>query len=501
MISLGSRVLLSAMAVAVVALAPSIYAVTQFREVERIFALSSAAGEVRRSLENVEDSAHEYAHFIEAGGEPQADRGAQLLGTALLALSRSRQLVVQEVGLMGPIGSVEEGEEIVLLDRIGNELRAATRDRSEAWTPLVQTAINHELAELRENEARIARVMTRIELVFAIEALLAVLVTAFSYLFLRRSIVTPLERLVVGSGDFAGGNFATRIEPGGVKELRQTIRQFNRMADDVTSREVAMTSANEDLELKVARRTEDLIEAHDHMRELATKKTEFLADISHELRTPVAIMRGEADVTLRNPNAGQTEMHDALVRIQRQAVALTGLVDDLLFVARNDVGSPAMKLSNFDLATLLRDSADDVRTLIEADNGTISVDGLETEAMVQASPSRLGQVMRILIDNAIRYCARVPVIQISLHQAPGGYRVDVRDNGIGISRADAERVFERFQRGANVRDDGSGSGLGLPLASAIVAAHGGTLVCDSTPGQGTTMSFILPSTGARKAVA
>lgn len=498
-LSLKIKAIIFASTTLACAILPSSYALVQIWTIDRTIEQANAAGDVRRALEDIEDLGHDYAHFIENDGDARSPQGVALLRLVAARVSETRLLVAREVALAEPDDSGSEQQELGRLDKIEYAVRNVGPDNVSDLDNLIQAAIANERDEVADAEALLQRKLAEIEAIIWFEVLVAGVLALVLLLWLRRSLVLPLERLSTGAAKLAEGLFHTRIERGGVRELDLTIRQFNHMAEQMEVRHDVQLAAKEDLEAEVARRTAELRAAHDELAALATHRADFLADISHELRTPIAIVRGEADVTLRNRQARPEDYRDALERVLRQAEALTQLVDDLLFVARQGAGAPALKLELEDLAQIVRFAADDVRSLVEADGGEIVVNAANG-AVIHCDTNRIGQVMRILIDNALRYCTRAPRVTITVSALQEGFAVTVQDNGVGIAEGETELIFERFRRGGNLRDlpeANTGIGLGLPLAKSIVEAHGGTISCRSTLGEGTAMTFTLQRTTIR----
>ena len=212
--------------------------------------------------------------------------------------------------------------------------------------------------------------------------------------------------------------------------------------------------------------------------------------MSHELRTPLTIIKGEADVALRAKNQTEEQYRDVLQRTREAADHTSRIVDDLLFVARQEVGEVRIRREDVNLRKLLENAIEASRKLA-GPNAMISYETHVDEARLSADSGRLRQVVMILLENARLYGGSQ--IHVRLDDTPNGYAVSVSDNGPGLAEDDLTHVFERFFRGSNaaLRYDG-GAGLGLPVAKAIVEAHGGQIALTSTPGEGVEARFTLP---------
>jgi signal transduction histidine kinase len=232
-------------------------------------------------------------------------------------------------------------------------------------------------------------------------------------------------------------------------------------------------------------------------------RRQLFADISHELRTPLTMIRGEAQVALRGSKKSPAEYKEALQRIHDQAQQLGRLVDDLLFIARTDGGAPHLKRETVALHTLVGQVCLEAEVLADPRNIHIHFQTNVKSAMVTGDPGRLRQLFVILLENAIRYSKPAGRITVDISPALAGVAVSVIDSGIGIAPDELERVFERFYRGGNgaATANPEGSGLGLPVAKAIIDAHSGTVKIASKLNKGTTVTVTLPVARKLQAVA
>lgn len=219
----------------------------------------------------------------------------------------------------------------------------------------------------------------------------------------------------------------------------------------------------------------------------------LFADISHELRTPLTVIRGEAEIALRGREKSIEDYQTSLRRIVDQANHTARLVDDLLFVARTDAGEPRLKMQVVAVVELVQQVSSDAQALSASKNISVALDLGIPRVTITADPERLRQALMVVIDNAIRYSRPHEQIAVGIHAHVQGVSVQITDNGIGISPAEIEQVFERYYRGGGAeRQHSAGSGLGLPIAKAIIVAHGGEISLDSAPGRGTRATIVLP---------
>ncbi|HLK00131.1 MAG TPA: HAMP domain-containing sensor histidine kinase [Streptosporangiaceae bacterium] len=212
------------------------------------------------------------------------------------------------------------------------------------------------------------------------------------------------------------------------------------------------------------------------------KVRQFAADASHELRTPLTTIKGYAEL-YRQGALGETELPDAMRRIEQEAERMSSLVAELLELARLDRTS-SLDLTETDLAELVRDAAADARAVEPA--RPVSAQAPRSFVVVADEP-RLRQVLANLIGNVREHTPADAAIAIRLSRGGDGALLEVADSGPGMSEDEAARAFDRFYRGS-----GRGTGLGLAIVQAIAAAHGGHAMLRSSPGAGTSVQVWIP---------
>jgi len=245
------------------------------------------------------------------------------------------------------------------------------------------------------------------------------------------------------------------------------------------------------LEMKIAARERDgflrELQKADHM------KTTFFTDISHELRTPITVIRGEAEVTLRGKGKPLEEYRSVLERIVRLSDHLQKLVNDLLFLAKSESGSLEMNKHRVNVQKILKEATADAEVLAHKKGITLDFPGQNNTVMVHADPQRLRQVFFIVLDNAIHYTPAGGNVKVCSKKNGSYNHVVITDNGIGISPEDHDRVFTRFYRIPNRNGHRSpGTGLGLSIAKWITEAHNGSISLVSSIGRGTEVKISLP---------
>ena len=294
----------------------------------------------------------------------------------------------------------------------------------------------------------------------AVAALLAWLTFAPAHRRLK-----ALESAAIRLGE---GDLAARAPEDGADEISRVARAFNQTADTLAAQFQRVTS------------------------EQAVRR-QLLADVSHELHTPLTAIRGYVE-TLRMPGLPITDADRAryLGVVDDEAVRLEQLVGDLLDLARVEAGGSGLRLAPVAVSALwarLRDrhalaaSAADVRLIFE-----------DSPLEVQADAGRIEQALSNLIANALRFTPEGGDVRVSAQVLDGAVRLDVADSGVGLSGEDQARVFDRFFKQDASRSRG-GTGLGLAIVRAIAEAHGGQATVRSTSGEGSTFSVVLPHRG------
>ncbi|HEY5629927.1 MAG TPA: HAMP domain-containing sensor histidine kinase [Candidatus Limnocylindrales bacterium] len=216
----------------------------------------------------------------------------------------------------------------------------------------------------------------------------------------------------------------------------------------------------------------------------------FVADASHELRTPVAIIRADAEVLQREGHldaGGQPLAAD----IVEEASRLGRLVADLLTIAAAESQGLELQLVRLDLEPIVRETARRLEPLAEAH--TVRVEATASPGVVvDGDRDRLVQLLVILLDNAIGHAPAGSAVEVAAAKGPDGIELGVRDHGPGVPEAERTRIFEPFRRAPSGRRDRAGSGLGLAIASSIVTAHRGTIRVEDPPGGGARFVVTLP---------
>jgi len=264
-------------------------------------------------------------------------------------------------------------------------------------------------------------------------------------------------------------------------------RQTREITSQNLSRRLEIGRSNEELAV-MAQTFNELLERLDTSFETMRR---FIADASHELRTPIAIIRGEADVALdreRSPH----EYRESLAVVHDESRRLSRLVDDLLNLARADAGHVLLKEGELYFNDLVAECCRSVQALATASNIDIVCSAC-ADVQYRGDEALLRRMLLNLLDNAIRYTPHGGKIAVVLERTGASIAIRVSDTGIGIAPEAAPHIFDRFYRGDEARTrDAGGFGLGLSIVKWIAESHRGTVEFMSDPGAGATFTVRLP---------
>jgi signal transduction histidine kinase len=218
---------------------------------------------------------------------------------------------------------------------------------------------------------------------------------------------------------------------------------------------------------------------------------DFTAYASHELRTPVAMIRTEVDLALQMERTGD-EYREALGVIGSESHSMSSLLDSLLFLARADAGSEQVRLEPVDASRICRQACDKWRRLFAKSGLELHAGCADTPLMVMADGLYLQRMLNVLLENAWKYTPRGGSVSLHLERHEDRVRFSISDTGIGIPLIDQPHIFKRFRRASNVQQsEVHGSGLGLALAAWIAQCHQTEIHMESTDGAGSTFTFEL----------
>ena len=272
--------------------------------------------------------------------------------------------------------------------------------------------------------------------------------------------------------------------------MRKMIRQIDAIdASDLSKRLDDVDSQDELREL-----TERINDLLSDVEDSMNRQKKFVSDASHELKTPIAVIRGYSDMLARWGKEDKAVLEESVEAIKREAENMQRIVEQLLFLAK--LGKFTLNPTSFDLAAELRAIIDAYS--VAGIKNPITYTGLE-KCTVNLDKNMVGECVRALTDNAIKYSDPAAPIEIRLNRADGGVKIEVADNGQGIAEKDLPYVFDRFYRCDRARArDGNSTGLGLTITKSIVETMHGKVSVVSSVGKGSTFTVIIPAEGDRE---
>lgn len=299
-------------------------------------------------------------------------------------------------------------------------------------------------------------------LMFAPALLLAA--AGFGYWMSRRALA-PVDALVRTAREVGGANLSSRVQK--------------------------LTTGDE-----LQRLSDTLNEMLDRIETAFLRVTQFTADASHELRTPVSLIRTEAELALRR-SRGEAEYKESLRHILLEAERTTALIEQLLSLARTDSGRETVKLQPLNLGQVLNGVVEGWQQVATMRSMQLSAKIDEASVFVVGDEPLLRRLADILLDNAFKYTPSPGWVRLSLEQTADKAVMTVQDSGVGIAPEEQSKIFERFYRVDKARSRAQGgTGLGLAIAQWIVTQHHGSIAVESRPGEGATFRVELPRTGA-----
>jgi signal transduction histidine kinase len=291
------------------------------------------------------------------------------------------------------------------------------------------------------------------------------------------SMRRPLEDLVEASGQLAGGDLDARVKIGGLSETATLGAAFNEMA--------------EELQRRAGERDQ-----------LDRMKDEFVLTASHELRSPLTSVQGFAELLLLEREKLSPKQAETVEVILDNTRHLVRLLNDLLDLARSDAGRLTIRPEPAAATGLIEEAVRTMRAQFDSRRQDLSLQIDSDLPEIEADRDRIRQVLVNLLTNANEYCPEGAGIAVKARHDRAEVEIDVIDDGPGIPEQQLEHIFERFTRGdAGETQRVGGTGLGLAISKSLIELHGGTIVAESTPGQGSTFRIRLPAIDAEPAEA
>jgi two-component system sensor histidine kinase BaeS len=267
-----------------------------------------------------------------------------------------------------------------------------------------------------------------------------------------RRVTGPMNNLIDAARRIESGDYSARVPELGSRDIRSVARAFNSMSE--------------------------------RLKAIDEQRRNFVADVTHELRTPLSVIRGQAEAIADGLYPADSAH---LAPILDATQTLDRLVEDLRTLILSDAGSLVLRKEPTDLGALVQETVDSFKTQAETGGVSLSAEIADGLPAVEVDPARIRSVVGNLLSNAIRHTPSGGSVAVAINQAADRVAITVKDTGEGIPADLLPHVFERFVKGPT----SSGSGLGLAIAHDIVAAHGGTLTIQSAAGSGTVATVGL----------
>ncbi len=296
------------------------------------------------------------------------------------------------------------------------------------------------------------------------------------------------QRLAANVGAASARSLVSRVvtsETIGVEELK-------RLADE-TEQIRAYSAELERKSRQVEATAAELAQANQRLREVDTQKDEFLSQVSHEVRTPMASIRSFSDILLTNRDIGEDEKLRFLGIIQNESLRLTRLLDGILDVSQMESGKPAWEAAPFDPDAAIDQAMESCEALARAAGVALARTRSTGAAVIVGDRDRFAQVFINLVSNAVKYnTSPRPTVTVSSSLRKEVYEARVVDNGPGVPESERERIFSKFARGPTLRQ--GGAGLGLAISRQIIEQFGGQISCADTAKPGAAFVVRIPCT-------
>jgi signal transduction histidine kinase len=305
--------------------------------------------------------------------------------------------------------------------------------------------------------------------VMAVAGVIALFVAILASILIADRLSNPIRRLTSAARELSEGHLEARVEPPSAsREMGELAQAFNSMADRVQA------------SIEYIRRDRD-------------RSRDFLADVSHELKTPIAALRTFNELLAEGQVKDPATQREFLEQSRQQIDRLDWLAMNLLELSKLESGLVLLDLRPDDLRAVVESAVQQARAAADRKGVHIALELPKEPIRQQHDPQRMGQVLSNLLGNAIKFTPRGGEVSVTLEPTTDGAELRVADTGVGINSAELPYVFERFYRGAQAHESrAAGSGLGLSIVRSIVEMHRGRVSISSTPGKGTEVAVDLP---------
>jgi len=299
-------------------------------------------------------------------------------------------------------------------------------------------------------------------------AFVAVVIALTAAYFISRSIISPISQMQIAAQRISKGDFSKKVKIKSSDELGELAKSLNIMSDE--------------LQQKI-----------ENLKRMDSVRTDFVANVSHELKTPLTLIKGYIETLEDRAINDKEKAHKFISIIKEHTNRLENIINDLLSLSELELSRNSIVKTEFDLRHLIDEVAMGFGHALDAKQQTLKINPKGDDFRIAADRDKIEQVFVNLIDNSVKYTEDAGRINISLLEQQDAITVTVEDNGIGIAKKYLDRVFERFYRVDKARSrELGGTGLGLGIAKHIVLAHNGKIDIESQINEGTKVFVTLP---------
>ncbi len=339
---------------------------------------------------------------------------------------------------------------------------------------LVRSVSADEAEEVDQTLVQMQRLRKRLEWGTPLAALIAALGAVLSMLLIHALVMRPVQRLHLGVQRFADGDLGHRIDVQRPVEIADLARQCNAMARRLAEQQAHLTGVNEALEDTVRQRTRQLEESGERLRAIDASRRLFFGKISHELRTPVTVLIGEAEVALRSRDEDADSYRSALEHILATGGYLRRRLSDLIGLARSEDGRVQIERERMSLRDCLREAATVAEAYARSSSVVLMAEAGRDSAPIHGDASWIRQATLALIDNAVKFSPPDGQVIARLEAGVHHHAIEIADQGPGISAEMLPKIFDPYYQTVDGRERG-GAGLGLAVARWVAEQHGGRI--------------------------
>ena len=330
----------------------------------------------------------------------------------------------------------------------------------------------------------------RIKFIAAVVVLLWIISTGAFFILMNNKLVVPLGLIIDSVGKISKGNYDDKLEILNDNEIGDLANKINEVSSFLKINEEQINSINQNLEIKIFERTKSLKEALEKLREYNNQKTDLFHTIVHDIKNPLTVINGYATMILQYPNFSEDKKKDFVKKIVRETERLTKMLNDFLVSIREEENLYKTQYSPIDILPIL----EYFYTIYEVQAKESTIDfvwDVQTPLpLVNGNKEKIEHVLSNLLSNAFKFTEDKGMIKISARVEENVIKVGVADTGSGIEEGKEKAIFDKFKK---LEDNKSGTGLGLYIASQIIANHNGSIWAkNNVGGKGCTFYFTLP---------